>query len=61
MTATLFTNVRIIDGSGEAPFAGEVLVKGNRIAGVARDGATIDYPHEMMTLLCFAMSLPLRF
>ena len=44
MTATLFTNVRIIDGSGEAPFAGEVLVKGNRIAGVARDGATIDAP-----------------
>jgi len=32
----LFTNVRIIDGSGDAPFTGEVLVRGNRITGVAR-------------------------
>ena len=44
MTVILFTNVRVIDGTGEAPFAGEVLVKGNRIAEVSRDGATIDAP-----------------
>ena len=31
MTATLFTNVRIIDGDGKKPFNGQVLVKGNRI------------------------------
>jgi imidazolonepropionase-like amidohydrolase len=35
----LFTNSRIFDGSGAPPFAGEVLVDGNRIAAVARSGA----------------------
>jgi imidazolonepropionase-like amidohydrolase len=34
----LFTNVRIIDGSGGTPYAGEVLVQGNRIARVTRGG-----------------------
>jgi imidazolonepropionase-like amidohydrolase len=34
MVATLFRNVRIIDGSGAPPFAGEVLVDGNRIRDV---------------------------
>jgi imidazolonepropionase-like amidohydrolase len=42
MTATLFTNVNVIDGTGEAPFAGEVLVKGNRIAKVAQAPKTIE-------------------
>jgi imidazolonepropionase-like amidohydrolase len=32
----LFRNVQIFDGSGAAPFAGEVLVQGNRILEVAR-------------------------
>jgi imidazolonepropionase-like amidohydrolase len=32
----LFTNVRIIDGSGAPPYVGEALVRGNRIARVAR-------------------------
>ena len=36
----LFTNVRILDGTGEYPYTGEVLVQGNRIsrsrAGAAR-------------------------
>ncbi len=36
MAEVLFTNVRIIDGSGSEPFAGEVLVQGNRIRRVAR-------------------------
>ena len=36
MTSVLFTNVRIIDGTGTAPYAGEALVQGNRIARVAR-------------------------
>ncbi len=44
MTASLFTSVRVIDGSGDAPFAAEVLVKGNRIAEVARSPETIDAP-----------------
>ena len=38
MSNTLFTNVRIIDGSGAPPYAGEVLVQGNRISGVTRGG-----------------------
>ena len=36
MANVLFTNVRIIDGSGAPPQAGEVLVQGNRIARVGR-------------------------
>ncbi|MGH7333053.1 MAG: hypothetical protein ACREKS_09985 [Candidatus Rokuibacteriota bacterium] len=36
MSSVLFTNVRILDGSGAQPYAGEVLVQGNRIARVAR-------------------------
>src|SRR5271170_5251127 len=35
----LFVNARIFDGSGAALFAGEVLVKENRIAAVARAGS----------------------
>ncbi len=36
MANVLFTNVRILDGSGSQPYGGEVLVQGNRIARVAR-------------------------
>ncbi len=38
MPDTLFKNVRVIDGTGAKPFTGEVLVQGNRIKTVARDG-----------------------
>ena len=34
MANVLFTNVRIIDGTGAPPYSGEVLVQGNRIARV---------------------------
>jgi imidazolonepropionase-like amidohydrolase len=34
MANVLFTNVRIFDGSGAHPYAGEVLVQGNRISRV---------------------------
>src|SRR5919106_2471210 len=37
MTA-VFRNARVIDGSGAAPFAGDVLVEGNRIAHIAPPG-----------------------
>ncbi len=40
MANVLFTNVRIFDGSGAMPYAGEVLVQGNRIARVSRGGGT---------------------
>ncbi len=36
MANVLFTNVRILDGTGTAPFSGDVLVQGNRISRVAR-------------------------
>lgn len=35
-SSVVFTHVRIFDGSGAAPFAGEVRVDGPRIAAVAR-------------------------
>jgi imidazolonepropionase-like amidohydrolase len=35
MTGHLITNVRILDGTGHAPFTGAVRVEGNRIAEVA--------------------------
>jgi imidazolonepropionase-like amidohydrolase len=38
MTDVLFTNARIFDGSGDAPFRGEVLVQGKRITRVTRSG-----------------------
>ncbi|MEY2926249.1 MAG: hypothetical protein RL367_726 [Pseudomonadota bacterium] len=48
MTAILFSNVAIFDGSGSAAYPGEVLVRGDRIESVAaggarlsRDGATV--------------------
>ena len=44
MGNVLFTNVRIIDGSGAAPFAGEVLVQGNRIVRVGRGARSLQAP-----------------
>ena len=38
MDGILYTNVRVIDGSGEMPFDGEVLVEGDRISAVSRSG-----------------------
>ncbi|HTV18318.1 MAG TPA: amidohydrolase family protein [Polyangiaceae bacterium] len=37
----VFTGARIFDGSGAAPFAGEVRVRGNRIVAVSRAGAEV--------------------
>jgi imidazolonepropionase-like amidohydrolase len=41
MADTLFTNVRILDGSGANPYPGSVLVQGNRIRQVGRSTAAI--------------------
>ena len=41
MSDTLFTNVRILDGTGTLPYAGSVLVQGNRIKQVGRSTAAI--------------------
>ena len=39
MADTLFTNVRILDGTGQGPYPGSVLVQGNRIRQVGRSSA----------------------
>jgi imidazolonepropionase-like amidohydrolase len=41
MADTLFTNVRILDGTGANPYTGSVLVQGNRIRQVGRSTAAI--------------------
>ncbi len=42
MTATLFTDVMVFDGSGATPFPGEVLVRGEIIEAVARGDERLD-------------------
>ncbi len=38
MSTVLFVNARVFDGGGAAPFLGEVLIEGDRIAAVVRRG-----------------------
>ncbi len=38
MDRTVIANATILDGSGDAPFAGDVLVEGQRIVAVQRGG-----------------------
>jgi imidazolonepropionase-like amidohydrolase len=42
--SVLFTNVRILDGSGQSPWPGGVLVQGNRIRQVGRSTAAFSAP-----------------
>lgn len=48
MATTLFKSVNILNCSGELPFLGDVLVQGNRIAGVYRGAnpATVTLPEN---------------
>jgi len=41
MSRTLFSDVRIFDGTGDAPFAGSVLVEGETISAVFHDGDAV--------------------
>jgi len=41
MADVVFTNVRILDGTGQNPYTGSVLVRGNRIRQVGRSTAPI--------------------
>ena len=41
MDSTLFTNVRILDGTGTLPWSGSVLVEGNRIRLVGRSATAV--------------------
>src|SRR3954468_18946431 len=43
LSSMLFTNARVFDGSGRAPFRAEVLVKGNRIAALAENGQRLKH------------------
>ena len=36
-----FTNVRILDSTGEYPYTGEVLIQGNRIKQVTRGSSRL--------------------
>src|SRR5260370_20814058 len=46
MTSCLFTNVRILDGTGREPFAGSVRVEGNRIADVSAGSSSAAPPGD---------------
>ena len=41
MNKYLFTNITVLDCSGDEPFCGEVLVEGNEIVAVARNGESL--------------------
>lgn len=41
MSRILFDRVRILDGSGEPPYTGQVLVEGNRIKAVSSQAASL--------------------
>lgn len=45
MSDVLFSNVKVVDGSGAAPFPGEVLVSGNRIRRIGKKGKRIAAPN----------------
>lgn len=42
--SVLFTNVRILDATGEMPYSGEVLVQGNRIKQITRGASRFSAP-----------------
>lgn len=44
MSTKLFTNVSVLDSTGEQPYSADVLIEGNRIAEVERNVGSI--PHE---------------
>lgn len=44
----LFTNARIFDGSGRAPFPGEVFVENTRIEAVTDSASRINRPHAQI-------------
>jgi imidazolonepropionase-like amidohydrolase len=51
MASVLFSNVRIFDGSGSPPYAGEVMVQGNRIARVTRLAGSRSLPVAGVTVI----------
>ena len=58
MESTLFTNVRILDGSGAAPYAGSVLVEGKRIKHISRSSAPVSAGDAMQIDAAGATLMP---
>jgi imidazolonepropionase-like amidohydrolase len=56
MSAVLFRNACILDGSGAAPFVGDALVDGNRIVEVGAAGRTAAR-HDVLTVECNGATL----
>jgi imidazolonepropionase-like amidohydrolase len=50
MADVLFTNVKIIDGTGAAPYAGDVLIQGNRISRVTEESGRTPTPAGAMVV-----------
>jgi imidazolonepropionase-like amidohydrolase len=59
MTSTLFRNASVIDGSGRAPFAADVLVEGERIADVTalNNAAQRIVPPDTLSVECNGATL----
>ncbi|MCB1809514.1 MAG: amidohydrolase family protein, partial [Candidatus Competibacteraceae bacterium] len=47
----LFTNVRILEASGEYPYTGEVLVHGNRIKQITRGSSRFGASSHSATVI----------
>ena len=43
MPNTVFTNARILDGTGDSSFSGEVRIDGNRIQQISSDGSQLSH------------------
>ena len=41
MPNTVLTNARILDGTGDSSFSGEVRIDGNRIQQISNDGSQL--------------------
>lgn len=56
MATTLYRNARVLDATGERPYAADVLVQGDRIARVERNLGTIT-GHDHQLIDCGGMTL----
>lgn len=57
MPQTVFSNVRVLDGSGAEPFVADVLVQGNRIRKIARDGGALEHEPDAEKIECHGATL----
>lgn len=57
MPQTVLTNVRVLDGSGAEPYAADVLVQGNRIKQIARNGGGVAHEPDAEVIACHGATL----